>query len=247
MKKRFRRIELTKEGKMITAGAVAAIVLLALLAFFFLFRVDKVYVVGNTRYTDEEVKEYVMPTPLTSNTVLAMLFERHKNAENIPFVDSFDLERVNAHTIRIHVNEKKIVGYITQGTERLYFNKDGLVVEVTAMEQDEIDSMDQEEEELNQLKEQAAQEAAAKEADAALEALTGESADTTDRADTEDAQKEDGTESDTQQADSTEGQVLQAVESDTGNENATKFKAAVTDVPRVSASQTRKKVSHSEI
>ena len=57
MKKRFRRIELTKEGKMITAGAVAAIVLLALLAFFFLFRVDKVYVVGNTRYTDEEVKE----------------------------------------------------------------------------------------------------------------------------------------------------------------------------------------------
>ena len=187
MKKRFRRIELTKEGKMITAGAVAAIVLLALLAFFFLFRVDKVYVVGNTRYTDEEVKEYVMTTPLTSNTVLAMLFERHKNAENIPFVDSFDLERVNAHTIRIHVNEKKIVGYITQGTERLYFNKDGLVVEVTAMEQDEIDSMDQEEEELNQLKEQAAQEAAAKEADAALEALTGESADTTDRADTEDA------------------------------------------------------------
>lgn len=233
MKKRFRRIELTKEGKMITAGAVAAIVLLALLAFFFLFRVDKVYVVGNTRYTDEEVKKYVMTTPLTSNTVLAMLFERHKNAENIPFVDSFDLERVNAHTIRIHVNEKKIVGYITQGTERLYFNKDGLVVEVTAMEQDEIDSMDQEEEELNQLKEQAAQEAAAKEADAALEALTGESADTTDRADTEDAQTEDGIESDTQQADSTEGQVLQAVESDTGNENATKFKAAVTDVPRV--------------
>ena len=82
--------------------------LLALLAFFFLFRVDKVYVVGNTRYTDEEVKEYVMTTPLTSNTVLAMLFERHKNAENIPFVDSFDLERVNAHTIRIHVNEKKL-------------------------------------------------------------------------------------------------------------------------------------------
>ena len=35
MKKRFRRIELTKEGKMITAGAVAAIVLLALLAFSF--------------------------------------------------------------------------------------------------------------------------------------------------------------------------------------------------------------------
>ena len=36
MKKRFRRIELTKEGKMITAGAVAAIVLLALPGYLYL-------------------------------------------------------------------------------------------------------------------------------------------------------------------------------------------------------------------
>lgn len=217
---------------MLTAGAVAVIVLLALGAFFFLFRVDNVYVVGSTRYTDDQIKEYVLTTPMTSNTVLAMLFRKHTNAENIPFVDSFDLERVNAHTLRIHVNEKKIVGYIAQGTDRLYFNKDGLVVEVTPMEQEEIDALNQEEEELNQLKEQAAQEAAAQEADAALESLTGESTDTTDGTDTEDAQEE-GTDSETAQADNADDQVLQAVESDSGNENATKFKAAVTDVPRV--------------
>lgn len=217
---------------MLTAGAVAVIVLLALGAFFFLFRVDNVYVVGSTRYTDDQIKEYVLTTPMTSNTVLAMLFQKHTNAENIPFVDSFDLERVNAHTLRIHVNEKKIVGYIAQGTDRLYFNKDGLVVEVTPMEQEEIDALNQEEEELNQLKEQAAQEAAAQEADAALESLTGESTDTTDGTDTEDAQEE-GTDSETAQADNADDQVLQAVESDSGNENATKFKAAVTDVPRV--------------
>lgn len=232
MKKKIRKRRLTKEGKMFTAGAVAVIVLLALGAFFFLFRVDNVYVVGSTRYTDDQIKEYVLTTPMTSNTVLAMLFQKHTNAENIPFVDSFDLERVNAHTLRIHVNEKKIVGYIAQGTDRLYFNKDGLVVEVTPMEQEEIDALNQEEEELNQLKEQAAQEAAAQEADAALESLTGESTDTTDGTDTEDAQEE-GTDSETAQADNADDQVLQAVESDSGNENATKFKAAVTDVPRV--------------
>ena len=190
MKKKIRKRRLTKEGKMFTAGAVAVIVLLALGAFFFLFRVDNVYVVGSTRYTDDQIKEYVLTTPMTSNTVLAMLFQKHTNAENIPFVDSFDLERVNAHTLRIHVNEKKIVGYIAQGTDRLYFNKDGLVVEVTPMEQEEIDALNQEEEELNQLKEQAAQEAAAQEADAALESLTGESTDTTDGTDTEDAQED---------------------------------------------------------
>ena len=107
-----------------------------------------------------------------------------------------------------------------------------MVVEVTPMEQEEIDALNQEEEELNQLKEQAAQEAAAQEADAALESLTGESTDTTDGTDTEDAQEE-GTDSETAQAGNADDQVLQAVESDSGNENATKFKAAVTDVPRV--------------
>lgn len=230
MKKRFRKVRLTREGKMITAGAAAVLVLLVLLSFFFFFRVDQVYVVGNTRYTDDEVKEYVMTTPLTSNTVLAMLFQKHKNADNIPFVDSFDLERVNAHTLRIHVNEKKIVGYITQGTDKLYFNKDGMVVEVTAMEQEEIDGADQEEEELNQLKEQAAQEEAAQAAQEAKEALTGE----TDEADTSEDTQADGNQAeDTSQENSGEEQVLQAVESDSTNENATKFKAAVTDVPRI--------------
>lgn len=55
MKKKIRKRRLTKEGKMLTAGAVAVIVLLALGAFFFLFRVDNVYVVGSTRYTDDQI------------------------------------------------------------------------------------------------------------------------------------------------------------------------------------------------
>lgn len=67
MKKKIRKRRLTKEGKMLTAGAVAVIVLLALGAFFFLFRVDNVYVVGSTRYTDDQIKEYVLTTPMTSN------------------------------------------------------------------------------------------------------------------------------------------------------------------------------------
>lgn len=228
------KIKLTKEGKYITAGAAAGILLLALLLFFSMFRVDKVYVIGSTRYTDEEVKEYVMTSPLTSNTVLAMLFQRHKDAGNLAFVESFDLERVNAHTIRIHVNEKNIVGYLTQGMNRLYFNKDGEVVEITAMEQDEIEAMEQEEAQLEELKAEADREEARKRAEEAKKALLGEDVVAALEEEEKALEEETGEESEgVLQPEEIQGEVLQAVESDASNENATKFKAAVTDVPRI--------------
>lgn len=237
------KIKLTKEGKYITAGAAAGILLLALLLFFSLFRVDKVYVIGSTRYTDEEVKEYVMTSPLTSNTVLAMVFQRHKDAEDLAFVESFDLERVNAHTIRIHVNEKNIVGYLTQGTNRLYFNKDGEVVEITAMEQDEIEAMEQEEAQLEELKAEADREEARKRAEEAKKALLGEDAVAAlEEEEEESLEKETEEESEgVLQPEEIQGEVLQAVESDASNENATKFKAAVTDVPRIIGITTEEK------
>ena len=93
-----------KEGKK-AAGIGAAVVVLALLIFFLLFKVDQVEIVGSTKYTDKEVKEYALSSPLTSNTLLAVLFKGHTEAENIPFVESFDL-RLDRHTLRVHVNEK---------------------------------------------------------------------------------------------------------------------------------------------
>ena len=85
MRRTYRRIQLTKEGKKAVACIAAGAALLALLLFFLLFRVTSIEVVGSTKYTDEEIKGYALESPLTSNTVLAMMFKRHMEAENIPF------------------------------------------------------------------------------------------------------------------------------------------------------------------
>lgn len=216
--KKIRKIKLTKEGKKAAAGIGAAVVVLALLIFFLLFKVDQVEIVGSTKYTDKEVKEYALSSPLTSNTLLAVLFKGHTEAENIPFVESFDLERLDRHTLRVHVNEKKIVGYVIQGTNKLYFDKDGRVVEQEAMEEEEVTKMESAGTELESLKQQAEQEAALKAAEEAEKELTGEAGEEEEQEDT--AQPE-------------EIQTIQPEEVDAGNESATEFRAAVTDVPRV--------------
>ena len=112
--------------------------LLALLLFFALFKVDSVSVVGSTRYSDEEIRQMAMGSPLDSNTLLAIWFHRHQEAEDIPFVESFDLEMLDSHSIRIHVNEKEIVGYVARDGQKMYFDKDGNVVESEAQEESEI-------------------------------------------------------------------------------------------------------------
>lgn len=224
MKRFHMRIRLTEDGKKLVACAAAAAAVLALLLFFLLFRVTKIEVVGSTRYTDEEIEGYAMGNPLTSNTVLAILFKSHMEAENIPFVESFDLERLNMHTIRIHVNEKKIVGYVVQGTDKLYFDKDGLVVEQDSMDEEEIARNDAEADELEELKAQALREEALQKAKEAGEALGAADEDEGDEEGSEEEQGE------VQQEDT---ETLQAEEVNYGNEGATEFHAAVTDVPRV--------------
>lgn len=221
MKRTYRRIQLTKEGKKAAACIAAGAALLALLLFFLLFRVTSVEVVGSTKYTDEEIKAYALENPLTSNTVLAMMFKSHMEAENIPFVESFDLERLSRQKLRIHVNEKKIIGYIEKGTDKLYFDKDGLVVELVSMDEEEIAQKEAEESQLEALRQQAEAEEALQRAKEAEVALTGQIKE----------EKDDEEEGETQPVQ--EVQMIQAEEVNQGNENATEFHAAVTDVPRV--------------
>lgn len=163
MKKRRVKIVLTKDGKKVAACAAAVVVLLALLLFFALFKVDSVSVVGSTRYSDEEIRQMAMGSPLDSNTLLAVWFHRHQEAEDIPFVESFDLEMLDSHSIRIHVNEKEIVGYVARDGQKMYFDKDGNVVESEAQEESEILDPEAARQELETLRQEAEQQEALKE------------------------------------------------------------------------------------
>ena len=163
MKKRRVKIVLTKDGKKVAACAAAVVVLLALLLFFALFKVDSVSVVGSTRYSDEEIRQMAMGSPLDSNTLLAVWLHRHQEAEDIPFVESFDLEMLDSHSIRIHVNEKEIVGYVARDGQKMYFDKDGNVVESEAQEESEILDPEAARQELETLRQEAEQQEALKE------------------------------------------------------------------------------------
>lgn len=97
------------------------------------YTIKKVYVEGNLHYSEEEIKAIVMEGILGNNSLYLSLKYRDKGIENIPFVDVMDVEVLSPDTIKIIVYEKSLAGYIEFMDNYIYFDKDGYVVENSAI------------------------------------------------------------------------------------------------------------------
>jgi hypothetical protein len=128
--RRFRyRKKMNKTLFRILVSSIALAVCIGLIVFLVVFHVDDVEIVGNTRNSEEEVEEVVLRGPLASNSFLLSLFRKTVVTDELPFVESVEIEALSPGKIRLHVNEKQIVGYVRYLDCNMYFDKDGIVVE----------------------------------------------------------------------------------------------------------------------
>ena len=91
---------------------------------------------GNTRYTKDEIKEMVAGDKWMKNTVLLTTFHSKVDMSDIPFMNSVEFTFVSYDTICIQVNEKKVVGYVEYEGQKVYFDKNGIVLECVDEEQE---------------------------------------------------------------------------------------------------------------
>jgi len=129
--------KLNKKTKRIIIGSILLFFCVGILSFIMIFHVEDVEVMGNTRYTEEEMKEMVLKGPFSSNSLIISWLKGNRKTEDIPFVNSYKVERISNHKIRIIVNEKQIIGYVQYMKSFMYFDKDGYVVESGAAVVDE--------------------------------------------------------------------------------------------------------------
>ena len=126
-----------KKGKMSVLqrirliAIVVAVVLLVGGAFLFIegFKVRNVKVEGSTHYTAQQIQDMVIVDKLSTNSLYLKLKYKNKKIENIPFVEHMDVKIEDRNTVKIIVYEKAIAGYVTYLENKMYFDKDGIVVE----------------------------------------------------------------------------------------------------------------------
>ena len=99
--------------------------------FLEIYRVDpaKIYVDGNTHYSNQEIIDIVMTGPLGDNSIVLSMKYKNRKITDVPFVDAITVEVVSSDSIRIRVFEKALAGYVKYLDRYIYFDKDGTVVE----------------------------------------------------------------------------------------------------------------------
>ncbi len=110
-------------------GSVAVVVLAAAVFFFTFFHVKTVEVIGNDHYTEDELKEKILKGSMTSNAILAPLFYSKNAAEELSYIESFNVRRSGRNKLIISVKEKSVVGCIPYLDSYVYFDSNGYFVE----------------------------------------------------------------------------------------------------------------------
>ncbi|MDF2541803.1 MAG: hypothetical protein K0S47_1521 [Herbinix sp.] len=102
------------------------------------FRLKDITVQGSERYTKEQIKDIFVQSLLDNNTILLYLKYSYFKSATIPFVEKMDLELVDSNTINVRIYEKMVIGCVEFMGEYLYFDKDGIVVESSSEQLEDI-------------------------------------------------------------------------------------------------------------
>ncbi|MDF2538800.1 MAG: hypothetical protein K0S76_1821 [Herbinix sp.] len=102
------------------------------------FHIEKVTVVGATRYTPDEIKDDIFQSKLDSNSLCLYLKYKYFADLKIPFVEKIEVEMMDKHSVSITVYEKLVAGCVEFLGEYLYFDKDGIVVETSSKRFEDI-------------------------------------------------------------------------------------------------------------
>jgi len=101
-------------------------------------RVTEVSVTGNQHYTVDQIEEMVMEGPLGHNSLYLYFKYRNRNMDNVPFVETMEVNVISPSSISITVYEKSIAGCVGYLDRFMYFDKDGTVVEASPLRQMDI-------------------------------------------------------------------------------------------------------------
>ncbi len=125
-----------RKKKKILLSVFLAVLLTAgigVLVVWKLFTVREVIVEGNQHYSSEQVERFVLSDKYSWNSLYVLLKYRFLETEDIPFIDTMEISLKNPHTLKVHVYEKSLIGYlyISAIGQNAYFDSDGFVVETS--------------------------------------------------------------------------------------------------------------------
>ena len=121
-----------KKGK--TLAVILLVLIVAGLATVFgLFRVQKIKISGNKQYKAKTIQEAILKDGLCKNSLYLIwkFKDQEKVTEDIPFLSGASARLITPFEVEITVHEKQQIGYLLNQGSYVYFDKDGMVVDIS--------------------------------------------------------------------------------------------------------------------
>ncbi|MCD7842700.1 MAG: cell division protein FtsQ/DivIB, partial [Lachnospiraceae bacterium] len=127
-----------KRKRRLTNFIILLAAVLVILTVLFVFRVRKVTVSGNSRYSAEEIEEGLITDFLSGSTLYLWWTCRDGDIpDTMPYLASMKVQMTSPFAVRVTVSEKELVGYFDTGSYA-YFDEDGIILEITDELYDDI-------------------------------------------------------------------------------------------------------------
>ena len=128
-KEEFYDYEDDKKGSGSLKIWITIMIILIILILVVGLRINKINVIGNKTYTEEEVTEMIFPDMWSRNSIVCFVKNRFFKKQKFPFIEDYDIQFKSPLSCDLVVYEKSIVGYIEYMSSYMYFDKDGVIVE----------------------------------------------------------------------------------------------------------------------
>lgn len=112
-------------------GITGGSLLLVLILLFQFTKVASVKVEGNVLYSEQEIKDCVMPGFWEKNAGILYVKDKLFGIELPSFVQEIELEWTGKRNLVIHTYEKAIIACVKYMNHYVYFDRDGIVLEST--------------------------------------------------------------------------------------------------------------------
>ena len=114
-------------GRWLRIWSLILLILLVLVAMS--LRITDINVIGNSRYTEEEITDLIFDDVYDLNPIVCFIEDRFLEHKELPFIQDYDIRFHSPFSCDLIVYEKNIVGCLRFMSSYMYFDMDGIVVE----------------------------------------------------------------------------------------------------------------------
>ena len=125
-------------------GILIVLVIAAVMALLLLlFQIRSALVIGNERYTsDKIVSDLVYDFPTRNSLYLGWKYRSARTETRTPYLNSVQVKIVSPGEVQIIVQEKVLSGYVQYNGTNVYFDSDGIVLEMSDQIREDVICVD---------------------------------------------------------------------------------------------------------